>query len=331
MKPGFIEKLPYKVHIFDVKKGWAHNVSIANDDKHQTWIAIRYHDTPYKSYGIHWQPSILQIGKLNTKTLAVTDLKIIIPDPTCPLYLFTHSIEDVRIFHRQDGLHAIGVAFPRGGVIRDKDHGVIYTHNEVGQVEILIDYQAGTYSLIRDYGQPNGRTEKNWVPSIPATELFDFIYSPTQVVKHGIVRGSNYTGDVHGGSQLLPYKDGWISIAHRVVPIAGVTARWYMHFAQLHDQWGFVTHTSQFFDFGTGWWKEFQQSVEFVAGAIWTVPEKELLLSLGVRDQTCGFVRVPISALEWRSVNSYYRDFSIDPKLEKTVKFHTPKKRVKAL
>ena len=177
--------------------------------------------------------------------------------------------------------------------------GVIYSEHGITQGELSIDYNAGTFKLLHDYGQPYKHTEKNWSPPADATEKFDFIYSQSEVVKYGKPRGPIYKGEIHGGSQLLPYKDGWISIAHRVSPVVGLTWRWYASVARLHDSTGKVTHISQFFDFGTGWRENLQESVEYVSGAIWLEKDKELLLSLGVKDEKCGFVKVPITAFKW--------------------------------
>lgn len=314
MRPGVITYLPYEVHVWEAPQGWNHNPSIStNPDTHETWVAIRHHDL--LPLTVHLDPdnphaneaSRLLVGRFDTSTLTPTDLQLITPVADSPSYLLSNNVEDVRIFHRADGLHGIGVGFP---------------NQQITQIEILIDYSAGNYRLLRDYGQPNGRNEKNWQAPDHATELFDFIYSPTQVVKHGRPRGSHYSGYTHGGSQLLPYKDGWISVAHRLVRIPNLTDRWYVSFAQLHDVTGFVTQVSQFFDFGSGWRENLQESVEFVAGAIWSKSEEELILSLGVRDETCGFVRVPISAFKWGSPNSWHKDFVLDEKLKKIIEFH---------
>jgi len=318
MKPGIIEKLPYVVHKFETKQGWNHNPSICQDDKNNTWISIRHHDKlplivhlspqnhPHRN-----EPSRLQVGHFDPVTLAITDLKLIVPESGSPEFLFKHNLEDVRIFHRFGKLHGIGVAIPPLGIV---------------QVEVEIDYDKGTYKLLHDFGQPSGRSEKNWQPSSVPTEAFDYIYSPTQVIKYGWPKGSVYTGKVHGGSQLLPYKDGWISIAHRIVHVTGLTERWYVSVAQLHDWTGFVTHQSQYFDFGSGWRENLQESVEYVSGAIWMVAEEELLLSMGVRDETCGFVRVPVSAFDWRPVGGWSQKFSLDSDLLEIVKASSMKK-----
>ena len=312
MRAAVIEKLPYEVHRYETEQGWWHNPSICRGDNDDVWISIRKHDL--LPLTVHLdptnpnanEPSRLQVGKFDIDTLTMIDSKIIVPEPGSPDFLTKHSIEDVRIFHRHDKLHGIGVIFPEG---------------HATQGEILINYEAGTYKLLHDYGQPHKHTEKNWSPPSQPTEQFDFIYSQTQTIKYGKPRGDTvYGGEIHGGSQLLPYKDGWISIAHRVSPVVGLTWRWYASVARLHDRAGLVTHISQLFDFGTGWRENLQESVEYVSGAIWVKDQEELLLSLGVRDETCGFVRVPVSAFKWQSPDGLYRQFSLDESLKKIVK-----------
>jgi hypothetical protein len=326
MKIGLIEHLDYPVKIWlpspteNSPHPWAHNPTITRDPKGQVWIGIRHHDLLPLTVHLDplnpnaQEPSRFKVGKFDPETLAVTDLKLIVPEEGSPLFLQVHNIEDVRIFWRHDGLHGIGVIFTSGGIV---------------QGEILIDYDNGTYRLLHDYGQPHKHTEKNWSPPSQFTEAFDFIYSQTQTIKYGKPRGPEvYKGEIHGGSQLLPYKDGWISIAHRVSPIVALTWRWYLTVARLHDYRGKVTHISQFFDFGTGWRENLQESVEYVSGAIWTKDQEELLLSLGVRDETCGFVRVPVSAFKWQEPGGIYHKFELDESLQKIVENHAGQKPI---
>lgn len=318
IRDGIIHKLDYPVHVWDLKKGegWHHNPSICRDNTGKIWCSTRHHDK--LPLIVHLSPidldpeirneaSRLIVGILNEKTLEVTKRKLITPEKGSPDYIWQFNIEDCRIFWRPDGLHGIGVA------INDSDNKF-----KITQIEILINYEKGTYKLLKDYGQPHNHTEKNWrVPAIPS-RTFDFVYSPSEVVLDDKVYGKEYMGFTHGGSQLLPYQDGWISIVHSVVPVRGLTKRWYVTFAELHNQFGMVTHVSQFFDFGRGWRENLQESVEFVSGAIWSEgkEEEELLLSLGVRDETCGFVRMPTSILRWHPIEDviYYNFTFADPK-----------------
>jgi hypothetical protein len=321
VKVATIEHLDLPVTMWepDAAPAWNHNPTICRDDKDEVWIGVRHHDL--LPLTVHLDPqnpnadeaSRFMVGKLDEKTLEVTGLRLIVPEPGSPDFLLKHSTEDVRIFWRYDGLHGIGV---------------IFTPQGITQGEILINYDQGTYKLLQDYGQPYKHTEKNWSPPINTTEAFDFVYSQSEVVKYGRPRKSEniYKGEIHGGSQLLPYKEGWISIAHRVNPVVGLTWRWYATVARLHDYNGKVTHISQFFDFGSGWRENLQESVEYVSGAIWAKPDEELLLSLGVRDETCGFVRLPIKLLKWQEPGGYYHKFELDESLKKIVKEHAGQK-----
>jgi hypothetical protein len=312
MRIATIEHLDFPVTIWEphTSPAWDHNPTICRDDKGQVWVAIRHHDLLPLTVHLdptnpHAQePSRFMVGRLDPETLEVSDLKRIIPEGgTHPC--LQKGVEDVRIYWRYDGLRGIGVIF--------SEHGIT-------QGELTIDYNAGTMRLMQDYGQPHKHTEKNWSPASEPTEMFDFIYSQTQVIKYGKPRGAEiYKGEIHGGSQLLPYKDGYISIAHRVSPVTALTWRWYATVARLHDINGKVTHISQFFDFGTGWRENLQESVEYVSGAIWTKSEQELLLSLGVKDEKCGFVKVPVSAFKWQKPGGSVSKFELDKSLHKIV------------
>lgn len=292
-----IHKLHYPVKVWDLDENqWHHNPSIARDKDGKIWISTRYHEekTEIRYANIHpysHPPSRLMVGVLDEDTLETHDVKRIVPEKGSPQYIVEKEIEDARIFFREDGLHGIGVA------INEYDYP---GETRVYQIEILIDYEKGTYKLLKDWGYTvKGHMEKNWSPAVDKTDKFDFIYSPTEVVIGDKAIGDTYIGNTHGGSQLLPYKDGYIRIAHQCVPIQGITHRWYTNVAQILNSKGIVTHESQFFDFCTGWRPNIKESVEFVSGAVWSKEGEELLLSYGLRDETCAFIRVPLSAFEW--------------------------------
>lgn len=309
VEDGTIEALRLPVTVWDLDdKSWHHNPSIARDNTGKIWVSTRHHEEepairyanplPY-SHPTSW----LMLGILDEKSLTVSGVKRIKPDKTCPIYIQEKEIEDVRIFWRKDGLHGVG--------------DVINAHTfdgetRVYEVEILIDYEKGTYRLLKDYGYIKGHMEKNWTPPSVFAPKFDYIYSPSEVVLEGKVYGKEYDGSTHGGSQALPYKGGWIRIAHQVVSMSGVTHRWYASVAELINESGYVTHSSQFFDLCTGWRPQIKESVEFVSGMVWSKgkEEEELLVSYGLRDETCAFVRIPVDAFKWKPFNpdvAYYQ------------------------
>jgi hypothetical protein len=308
IKDGIVEVLRFPVTVWDLNEdSWHHNPSITRDNTGKIWISTRHHEEkpairyanplPY-SHPTSW----LMVGILDEKTLKVSGVKRIKPAPGSPKYIREKEIEDVRIFWRKDGLHGVGVAINS------------YSYDgetRVYEVEILIDYKAGTYKLVKDYGYIKGHMEKNWSPpSVPARK-FDYVYSPTEVVLGDKVYGQEYTGITHGGTQVLPYKDGWIRIAHQVVNMPGITHRWYVSVAERLNLAGYVTHNSQFFDMCTGWRPQIRESVEFISGAVWSKgkEDEELIVSYGLRDETCAFVKIPVNLFRWAPFDmdvSYY-------------------------
>lgn len=301
---GLIQAFHYPVTVWDLdEESWHHNPSIARDPTTgKIWVATRYHQerpaTRYANPFPYSHPtSWLMLGILDEDTLKVSEVRRIESDPDNPDYIRDKEVEDVRIFHRPDGLHGIGVAI--------NSHS-FPGETRVYEVEILIDPISNTYKLLKDYGYDlKGHMEKNWTPPTTLTPQFDYIYSQTEVVKGDKVLGTPCNGQTHGGSQALPYKDGWLRIAHRVVGM-GVTHRWYISQAELLDKDGYVTHTSQFFDLCTGWRPQIKESVEFISGAVWSKGKegKELLVSYGIRDETCGFVKIPMDLFRWEPFDS---------------------------
>jgi hypothetical protein len=117
------------------------------------------------------------------------------------------------------------------------------------------------------------------VPEV-ATDAFDYIYSPTQVLKDGKLLGSEeYHGFLHGGSQAIKWGDGWLSFQHRVFRsnvVVPKTVRQYVSYAVRYNSGGFATEISQgFILLGTN-------AVEFISGLVES--DGKLLVSLGVGD-----------------------------------------------
>ena len=270
------------------KGNFTHNPSISRSPDGQIWLSLRANTVQLrKNLGLigdhapaHYQ-NHLYIGKLNEDTLKITDLKEVTP---VPHPIFYWGIEDVRLFHRPDGLHGIGVTV-------DTSSG----RQTVCQTEILIDHATAKYRLLRTYGNPRKLPEKNWSPPTDPTPQFDFAYSPTEVVKDGRIIGTPYDGRIHGGTQLLPYKDGYLTIAHTVMRID--SNKHYISQALLRNQAGITTHLSQLFHLDVGWRSHLKESVEFISGAVWS--GKDILVTLGVKDVLCGAARIPLDKLEF--------------------------------
>lgn len=335
VKNGIIQNIDRPVHIEHISDKFTgevhYNPSMVRDDKGNIWVSIRsciHNPERFKGYNhpMHYQ-NFLHIGKFNEETFEITDLKEVVPDKEYPG--FQWGIEDVRLFWREDGLHGIGVILP-----------ILETGVKANQAEILIDYEKGTYKLVKDYGHPKGTMEKNWMPAETPQRLFDFIYSPSQIVIDGIVVGEDNDLFYHNGTILLPYEDGFISIMHSVISVK--SERTYATLAVRWSKDGKLTHTSQFFHFNVGWRQKLKETIEFVSGILWAKGKEgeELILGLGVKDELVGFCRVPVSDFEWSEYHDtmFYRwkwasppnrdelePPTLDPAYLRTARSHAPK------
>lgn len=296
VKDGIVNDLGLKVDIVPVEglKGEVHyNPGLTRDDKGNTWVSIRSctrNIEPFKGF-IHPMKyeNYLHIGKLNEETLEITGIKEVLPKTK---HEGLHwGIEDIRLFWREDGLHGIGVILP-----------ITESGPKANEAEILIDYEAGTYEILTDFGRPMGTPEKNWMPAEHKTQMFDFTYSPTQIVFDGNVLGEPNDLYLHNGTPLIKYGDGYLSIMHMVCSVQG--ERTYVSVAAMWSEEGRVTHLSQPFHFNVGWREELKETIEFASAILWTKPEEEVLVGLGVKDEYLGFCRIPVEKFEWEP----YRD-----------------------
>jgi hypothetical protein len=280
-----------KILKLETQAGIVHyNPGLARDPKGNVFISIRSCETntelfKNKQHPNHYQ-NFLHVGLLDELAMEVMDLKLV--EPEADYEGFQWGIEDVRLFWREDGLHGIGVIIPiEGGEYK------------LRLAEILIDYDAGTYKLLKDHGRPFGHAEKNWSPSEVANPHFDFVYSPTQVVKDGKVYGVDNDLFIHNGTPLIHYQDGYLSIGHAVVAING--ERTYAQIALKFDEFGILVAHSQFFHFNLGWREKLRETIEFASGLLWSDGKEgeELLIGLGVKDEIAALCKLSIDKLKW--------------------------------
>lgn len=129
---------------------------------------------------------------------------------------YTEQIEDLRVFSRPDGLWAVAT-------MHDGQQPPVAIRQAI--VALSEDGSA----ITRAHPMPSPRHEKNWMPCVLGDGHARFVYSTQPLIVldmenvFGVVgvlprvealpRVDSY---IRGGSQLIPWKGGFLSIVHRV-------------------------------------------------------------------------------------------------------------------
>ena len=225
------------------------------------------------------------IGEVNEKTLSVSNITKLKYAGKVHPYIENIGLEDARLFVRDDKLYAIGVCMDKYQRYGANVHIAL---GEIRGNELFF-----TELVKKPYPE---RTEKNWTVPDVATDAFDFIYSPTQVLKDGKLLGdTEYHGILHGGSQAIKWEDGWLSFQHRVFRsnvVVPKTARQYVSYAIKYDKNGFATDISQGFILFS------INAVEFISGLV--LNDDKLLVSLGIGDAECGLALIDPKDLKFK-------------------------------
>lgn len=226
-------------------------------------------------------------GDLDPITLSVTNLNKLTLSDDSPTRIKVSGLEDVRLFSRKDGMHAVGF---------ESDRLTASLHNaSAAMAEYLI--KGNKLQYLRTLDKPDKRiVEKNWSPTDVPSELFDFTYSDSQVWKDGKIIGGPTKTNIHGGSQLLKQKDGWLSIVHEkkldpsMLRIRQGTSSstydkyTYYNYLAKHNEQGLVTELSKPFRFGT------LENIEFASGFV--EHEGKFIISFGIRDCKIGVLSI---------------------------------------
>lgn len=221
------------------------------------------------------------LGDVNPDTLEVSNAQPLTLSKDAPTRTKVAGLEDVRLFSRKDGLHAIGF---------ESDRVTKHLHNKSATMAEYI-IKGSELKYLRTLKKPDeSMVEKNWSPTDTPTS-FEFTYSPTQTWAKSEVNGSPYKGILHGGTQLLKQEDGtYLSIIHDKVtnPLLnrpGVYDKYvYRHYLARHDKNGFVTHMTEPFNFGT------LENIEFAAGMV--EHKGKFIISIGIRDCKYALVKI---------------------------------------
>lgn len=241
-------------------------------------FAIKPTGSFYFRDGSAYSKTDVMFGDVDPNTLQVSNIRKLnlVDAPVCTQLA---GLEDVRLFSRKDGLHAIGF---------ESDRLTRSLHNEsASMAEYLVKGDDLVY--IRTLPKPRKLSvEKNWSPTDTPSNHFDCTYSDTQVYKDGKLYGKPSTTQIHGGSQLLKQKDGYLSLVHEKITTERFMHSYdrftYIHYLAKHNDKGFITHLSKGFRFGTN------EKIEFGAGMV--EHKGNLLISFGIRDAKWGITRI---------------------------------------
>jgi len=212
-----------------------------------------------------------------------------------PLWGFV-GLEDVRLVKWDNKLFASGVR-------RDT------TPNGVGRMELSCiekDAQNNIKEISRFRipapGEDNSYCEKNWMPIVDKPYHYVKWCNPTEIVqvdpdtktcvttKTG--QSVAYNQDLRGGSQVIPYKDGYLALVHVVNLFkseAGRKDAIYRHvFVYWDKNFDLIKISKQFNFMGA--------DIEFCAGM--AVKDDSMLITLGFQDNAAYIVKSPMSVIE---------------------------------
>lgn len=243
-------------------------------------FAVERHGQWYFRDGTAYSRTDVLYGDLDPDTLKVSNLKKLELSDNSPKNIKLAGLEDVRLFSRKDGMHAIGF---------ESDRLTRSLHNASASLaEYLINGKELVY--LRTLEKPDREVvEKNWSPTDLLSNDFEFTYSPTQVWDDGKVIGKPYTGNIHGGSQLLwQTDDTYLSLVHEKIAdrrYGNVYDKFvYYTYLASHDKQGIITKLSKPFRFGT------HENIEFASGMV--EHDGDFIISLGIRDAKFALARI---------------------------------------
>ena len=233
-----------------------------------------------------------------TDSLELVEPRLVDWDPAGPD--IRRGVEDCRLFWRDGQWRLLGVLV--------EDHSP-----DARQVEYSVELDSGNATWLTTHEPPAGvegkRPQKNWMCPYEATDEFDFVYGPTEVIRGGqlvsrradapnedMLRGSSLLWRLDDGSYLaLTHRSRSMRLSHRhsLLSLRTIFPRLsdYRHLLARYDASGRLVALSPEFSF-------LEPGVEFGSGLV--VRGKDLVLSFGSWDASAHLAVVPVeAALSW--------------------------------
>ena len=242
-------------------------------DEHGRYLIRASDGTANDSNPIHTRSLFVEFDD----DLKVTKQTEILPPVDLPAPLFKPVIgfEDMRLFSAHNELWASSCMrelTPEGWCEQVRVHLSVHDGN------IVMD------SMTRMLGQPR-QHEKNWMPIISHRDptSIRFMYRCGEVVNDdGVFLFKSDpdwdVGQLGGGSQVLPYGNGYLALVHEARQIPGKPTRYYSHrFVQFDDEFKVKKITAPFY-FN-------EKGIEYAMGLAWHPEEPtNLVISYGFKD-----------------------------------------------
>ena len=190
------------------------------------------------------------------------------------------GFEDCRLFALGDELWAVGAhgqpqAGPTAGVAR----------SSVALLKIERGVGVSGLEFVEAHSQPTDRYEKNWVPVVLPDGGLKLIYATSPVVVLGwdhAARKAQFPslpancGILRGGTALIPYQGGWLSLAHEVSGGQGQEVLYAHRFVRFNKE---LTESKA----GKAFYFQ-KRGVEFAAGLLHMADRGSFFVSHGVED-----------------------------------------------
>jgi len=209
-----------------------------------------------------------------------------------------HGLEDARLVRWDNKLYMTGVR---------RDCNTIGSGRmELSEIEIYEDsvkeVSRTRVPVVGEPGEISSYCEKNWMPITDKPYHYVKWGNPTEVVKYDIdkdrtiqVAHTDYQSiphDLRGGSQVIPYKDGYLGLHHITyltkVPAGRRDGQYRHQFTYWDKDWN-VIKRSRVFDFMDG-------HIEFSCGM--AKHNNDYLITFGFQDNAAYIAKISDSALE---------------------------------
>jgi predicted GH43/DUF377 family glycosyl hydrolase len=212
-----------------------------------------------------------------------------------PIWEFI-GLEDARVVRWDGKLYLCGVR-------RDTTTNGV-GRMELSEIEVSIDSVKEISRVRIDAPAPNtSYCEKNWMPVLDKPYHFIKWTNPTEVVKADPVTGAcetvvlqelnaDYSGNIRGGSQVIPWEDGYLCLNHITYLFKSELQRKnarYRHVFTKFDKDFKIQKVSKEFSFMEG-------EIEFACGMAQL--NDDLLITFGFQDNASFLLRTPKTIVE---------------------------------